>query len=66
MSILSEKYNIPEDTIKKMIKDGVVSCSWNVYDTIARMRKEGKSWDDVAFETGMTVRNCHYILEKGK
>ncbi len=66
MGILAEKYNIPEDTVKKMIKDGVVSCSWDVCDHIKRMRSEGKSWDDIAFETGMTARNCRYILEKGK
>lgn len=66
MSILSEKYNIPEDTIKRMMKEGVISCSWNVCDEINKMRTEGKSWDDVAFKTGMSIRNCQYIIKKAK
>ena len=66
MSILSQKYNIPEDTVKRMIRDGVVSCSWDICDHIKKMRSEGKSWDEVAFDTGMSIRNCQYILQKAK
>lgn len=64
--ILSEKYNIPEETIKRMMKDGVISCSWDICDDIKKMREQGKSWDDISFKTGMTIRNCQYILKKAK
>lgn len=66
MSILSEKYNIPEDTIKRMMKEGVISCSWDVCDTIKKMREQGKSWDEVSFQTGMSIRNAQIILKKAK
>lgn len=66
MSILSEKFNVTEDTIKSMIRLGVVSCSWNVSDEIEKMRSEGKSWDDIAFKTGMTARNCQYKLKEAE
>lgn len=66
MSILSDKYNIPEEAVKKMMKDGVISCSWDVCDTIKKMRDSGKSWDDVSFATGMSIRNCQYIIKKAK
>lgn len=66
MSILSEKYNVSEDTIKRMMRDGVVSCSWDVCDTIKKMRDTGKSWDEVSFQTGMSIRNCQYIIKKAK
>ena len=33
---LSKKYAISEDTIKKMVKDGVISCSWSGREDIYR------------------------------
>lgn len=64
MSILSQKYNIPQDTVKKMIKDGVISCSWYSYDQVFKLWNEGKTIPDIAVETHMSERNVRYILKK--
>lgn len=61
---LSEKYNVPEETIKKMVKDGVISCSWPNYERISEMRKEGKSVDDIMAETGYSQRQVYNILNR--
>ncbi len=61
MSILSQKYNIPEEAVVKMIKDGVISCSWDVAADIKKMREEGKSWDEVSFQTKMSIRNAQIL-----
>lgn len=31
---LSKKYNIPQSTVQKMVNDGVISCSWPMYEKI--------------------------------
>ncbi len=31
---ISNKYGIPEETFKKMVNDGLISCSWPVYDEV--------------------------------
>lgn len=31
---LANKYNIPQETIDKMIKDGVMACHWPRYEKI--------------------------------
>lgn len=66
MSILSDKYGLPEETVKKMMRDGVISCSWDTYDQIAKLKREGKTWDEIAFETGMSIRNAQYIYSRVK
>jgi hypothetical protein len=40
---LSEKYNIPKDTIQKMVNDGVISCSWPMYEEIYTMYQNSMS-----------------------
>lgn len=62
MSILSDKYKIPEPTIKNMIKDGVISCSWSLYEDVRRMRNEGKPVDEIAFSLNISVRYVYKIL----
>ncbi len=66
MSILSDKYGVPEKAIKNMIKDGVISCSWETYDEVVRMKKEGKSVDDIAAQINTSRRNIYLILAKVK
>lgn len=61
---LSDKYGVPNDTIKKMIKDGVISCSWNNYERVSELKKSGKSIDDIVFETGYSRRMVFYILSR--
>lgn len=31
---LSKKYNVPQNAINEMVKDGVISCSWPKYEEI--------------------------------
>lgn len=66
MSELSKKYNIPAETVTKMIHDGVISCSWPNYEEVYKMFKEGKSITEISDVTHMSTRNVHYILNKFK
>lgn len=66
MSYLSNKYKIPEETVKSMTEDGIISCKWSGYETVHKLRSEGKSIDDISFETGYSQRNILYILSKCK
>lgn len=31
---LSNKYNIPQETVDKMVKDGIISHSWPTYERV--------------------------------
>lgn len=64
--ILSDRYNIPAETVNKMIKDGVISCSWSTYEQVYTMRNDGKSISEIAYHTRMSERNVLYILKKMK
>lgn len=66
MSILSQKYNIPADTVNKMIKDGVISCSWAGYDQVLELWKAGKSTAEISDILHTSQRNVQYILKKAK
>lgn len=73
---LSEKYKIPKETIKKMINDGVISCSWPMYEEIYAMYKQsmsigGKSKTQIFYEIAeakkvseRTVKNIIYTVFK--
>lgn len=52
---LSKKYNIPKETIQKMVNDGVISCSWPMYEEIynmyqASMAIGGKTKTEIFYE----------------
>lgn len=64
MSYLSEKFNIPEGTVKNMISNGVISCSWQSYEEILKLRKEGKSVADIAYLTNRSESSVYYVLSK--
>lgn len=66
MSFLSEKYNLPPETLKKMTKDGVISCVWSGYEDVYRLWKEGKSMGDIAIETGRSKSSVHGIIQRFK
>lgn len=66
MSILSDKYGVPEPVIKNMIRDGVISCSWSTYDEVARLHAEGKSTFEISLQTNMSQRNVQSILSRLK
>lgn len=52
---LSKKYNVPSETIQKMVNDGVISCSWPMYEEIYTMyqnsmRIGGKTKTEIFYE----------------
>lgn len=52
---LSEKYKIPKETVQKMVNDGVISCSWPMYEQIyamyqASMSIGGKTKTEIFYE----------------
>lgn len=62
---LSKKYNIPQSTVLKMVNDGVISCSWPMYEKIyddfqRSMSIGGKSITAVYYE----VAEKHGVSEK--
>lgn len=66
MSYLSEKFNIPEGTVKSMINNGVISCSWAGYEEVIKLHKAGKSLSDIAIETGRSKTGVHGIIQRYK
>jgi hypothetical protein len=66
MSILSDKYKIPEPVIKNMISDGVIASHWSTYDEVNRLHKEGKTTTEISDITKMSVRYVQKILARTK
>lgn len=55
---LSKKYNVPQETITKMVQDGVISCSWPRYEEIYAQFKS-------LTNSGLSsVEACYQIAEK--
>lgn len=76
---LEKKYNIPADIVKKLVNDGVISCSvirhFEIFDAytnfVASGKAQGKSNPDVYYELGQqlgvsdsTVKQIVYKLGK--
>ncbi len=58
---LSSKYNIPQETIKNMVKDGVISCTWPMYEEIYAMYQQsmaigGKTKTEIYYEIAQEKR----------
>jgi Mor family transcriptional regulator len=53
MSLLSNKYNIPETTVKQMIKDGLFYSKVVMKEDIDRLLSEGKKVPEIA-----AIFNC--------
>lgn len=66
---LSNKYNIPQETLKKMYRDGVISCKWSqyeeVYDTFKSRTGKSKSdiYMDIAAEMNISARTVRLMVE---
>lgn len=61
---LSEKYGIPPEKIKALIKDGFISCSIPNYEDLYKMFNErratsGKSKHSICLEIA-AIKNCSY------
>lgn len=73
---LAKKYNVPQETIKRMVNDGVISCSWPMYEEIYAMYQKsmaigGKSKTQIFYEIAeakgiseRTVKNIVYTIYK--
>lgn len=66
MSLLSEKYKVPEPTIKNMIRDGVIPCSWETYEEVIERHKQGKSTGEIADELRISIRYVQKIIQRTK
>lgn len=67
---LSEKYGVPKEAISKMIKDGVISCSWRRYEEVYYIYKKNKVVDKISAarktcdETGLSSSTVYEIIHR--
>ena len=62
MSHLSDKYNVPEETIKLMLKDGVISCSQPMYHEIVYHYKSSNSLQKTADQFNISKARVWQIV----
>ena len=72
---LSNKYNIPQETVDKMVQDGVIPCQWPRWEKIyedykKRMEQPGAIKTrvilDVASQERISERHIREIISKFK
>ena len=65
----------PEKAVKKMVNDGVISCSWPLYDEIYAMFQNsmsigGKTKTEIYYEIsekkGVSKRTVEYAIQRYK
>lgn len=70
---LSDKYNIPKETVQRMVNDGVISCSWPMYEEIYAMYKNsmsigGKTKTQIFYEIAeaknVSKRTVEYVIHR--
>lgn len=69
---LSDKYNIPRETITKMVNDGVISCSWPGYEEIyyhykrnlATSKSKTEAINVTAAQRGVAESSVRYAISK--
>jgi hypothetical protein len=69
---LSNKYNIPQETIDKMIRDGIIGCQWSTYEAVYEayitLKGSGKSQSDIYADLAerfkMSAENVRKIIPK--
>jgi hypothetical protein len=74
---LDKRYNIPGETVKRMIKDGVISCSidrdYRIFDLCVWCKNSNPSWPmsevitHVAEDLGInesSVEKAYYTIRK--
>jgi hypothetical protein len=73
--ILSNKYNVPQQTIDKMVKDGIISTSWPMYEEVYKIylsiKSTGLSRGEIYMEVADRARISeatakHIILKMDK
>jgi hypothetical protein len=68
---LCNKYNIPQQTVDQMVKDGVISSKWPAYEEVYGMynllKASGKSkeqiYNDIADQKNMSARTVRAMVE---
>jgi hypothetical protein len=64
---LSNKYNIPQSTVNKMVKDGVISCTWpryeEVYDMYKSYSSSGKTKTEIYYEIAERTRISEHTVK---
>jgi len=72
---LSNRYNIPQETIDKMVRDGVISTSWpmyeNVYNIYLTVKNSGLNRGEIYLEVAERAKISestakHIILRMDK
>ncbi len=71
---LSNKYGISQETVNQMVKDGVISCSWPMYEEVFNlyqsMLSSGKNktqiYNEIADRKGISERTVRDIISKVK
>jgi hypothetical protein len=74
---LDKKYNVPEETVKRMIRDGVISCSidrdYKIFDNCLSVKNANPSlsilevFSNVAENLGVneaSVMKAYYTIRK--
>lgn len=64
MSHLSDKYGVPEEAIKTMVKDGVISCSMESYHEIVYHYKQSNSMQKTADHFNITKQRVYQIVHQ--
>ena len=75
MSYTSKKYNIPDETITQMVRDGVldwrIDALWDFYQFYLALKQSrgssnGEIRDEIIFHYGMSYRLYYYYLAKAR
>lgn len=67
---ISNKYGIPQETVTRMVKDGVLSCSWPFYEEVyyhyKKLKSEGEhtAYQKTMNKYDMARSTLHYIIHK--
>lgn len=61
---LANKYNIPEETITRMVKDGVISCKWPMHEEVYTMYLTLKSTGRTATQIYLEIGEAKKISEE--
>lgn len=65
---LSNKYNIPQETINKMIRDGILSSKWPTYEEVYKMykastaRSKAQTFLDISIKLNIPENTIKFIV----
>lgn len=65
---ISNKYNIPQETVKRMVQDGILSSKWPMYEEVYSMYKSSSAKSksqiflDISMKTNIPENTVKYIV----